>query len=243
MASSQNRGEENTHRDRSLAVFFKDPNSEIEEERWKLIKDRIISKGGVVVAEHLAQFLDPLQGKGIHEEAYMFPVLVKFQGRPVMDDQSGHVLYHFESLKGAIGGGRSLFFLSNGRRVPDGKCLEEKKWELTSIRDLCWILVHIVGFGLVGGWAYIAVESESPAGFVKFFTTVIPLLPIAAVLSLLVLEGGSFYFMVCLFYPIMKNFGVYRRNRARQHAALALQSPSEQLRIKLQRHALVWKEF
>ncbi|XP_004306146.1 PREDICTED: uncharacterized protein At5g03900, chloroplastic-like [Fragaria vesca subsp. vesca] len=216
---------------------LKDPNSEIEEERWKLIKDRIISKGGVVVAEHLAPFLDPLPKRVLHEEAYMFPVLIKFQGRPVMDDQSGHVLYHFESLNGASGEGRAFFTWSNGGRVPDGKFLEEKKWDWWNLQDFCLTLVQTVVLGLFARWVYNALHSESPSGFVKYFIADVPVIPILHFVLTFWVVVGIFQLLFCVFYPIMKNVGVNKRNGARQQAALKLQSPNEQLRTKLQHHA------
>jgi hypothetical protein len=76
-----------------------DPNQGIEEERWKLIGQYISSNGGVVAAEELAPYLDIDSIEKIKDdESYILPVLLRFDGQPVVDEE-GNILYRFHLFR------------------------------------------------------------------------------------------------------------------------------------------------
>ena len=73
------------------------PNSDLEERRWREIATMIRSNNGVVVAEQIAPYLDEtsrLEG----DEYFVIPVLSKFNGFPEVSD-AGTLAYKFPELQ------------------------------------------------------------------------------------------------------------------------------------------------
>lgn len=152
---------------RSFVFGDGDPNRDSNEERWKLIGQYITSKGGVVAAEELAPYLDPLRTSGqkdshpINDETYMLPVLTRYEGHPVIDEEDGNVLYRFISLQPTAKElGDPKFAKLNGGEVPKPKFFMQKKWQFskTSLGEkavvigfcgLCWKGLDILTKGLL----------------------------------------------------------------------------------------------
>jgi hypothetical protein len=92
--------------DAAFSVLFGDgdPNSDREQRRWSRIGCFLRHRDGAVIAEDLSPLLDlPLRpGDGEHAialaDAAMLPVLLRFDGRPEVNDQ-GDLAYHFPALQ------------------------------------------------------------------------------------------------------------------------------------------------
>ncbi|GAU13043.1 hypothetical protein TSUD_173430 [Trifolium subterraneum] len=167
-----------------------DPNQGIEEERWKLIGQYISSNGGVVAAEELAPYLDIESTEKIKDdESYMLPVLLRFDGQPVVDEE-GNILYRFPSLqKTASQKSRRKEYV--GKRWADWvggveKFFEEKRWQFskTSSSERA-LVVGLGGLNLFGVIVLGTMLKDVPVtvrtdGFIKFVTDIFPLLQDAA---------------------------------------------------------------
>jgi hypothetical protein len=92
--------------DAAFSVLFGDgdPNRDREPRRWSRIGCFLRHRDGAVIAEDLSPLLDlPLRpGDGEHAialaDAAMLPVLLRFDGRPEVNDQ-GDLAYHFPALQ------------------------------------------------------------------------------------------------------------------------------------------------
>ncbi|AKG20593.1 hypothetical protein [Calothrix sp. 336/3] len=75
------------------------PNSKLENRRWREIGKVIRQNRGAVVAEQIAPYLDNLGEKSQQEyEDYMLPVLTRFNGKPEVS-QEGQLVYYFPDLQ------------------------------------------------------------------------------------------------------------------------------------------------
>ncbi|CAL9026476.1 unnamed protein product [Prunus brigantina] len=212
-----------------------DPNQGIEEERWKLIGQYIASNGGVVAAEELAPYLDvETSGETLNDETYILPVLLRYEGQPVIDEE-GNILYQFPSLQRTASTPRSGRKEYVGRRWADfvggvDKFFKEKKWQFsnTSITERAMVagLGGLNLFGVIFLGAILKDTSIAPVGFIKFITGIFPLLQIYA---------GSFFAIPLFrwFIVLKTNADIEKRNQARQQCARALESPDLSLRRKL----------
>ncbi|KAK9925088.1 hypothetical protein M0R45_033429 [Rubus argutus] len=228
---------------RSFLFGDGDPNRDSNEERWKLIGQYITSKGGVVAAEELAPYLEPLQTSGqkdshpINDETFMLPVLTRYEGHPVIDEEDGNVLYRFISLQPTAKElGDPKFAKLNGGEVPKPKFFMEKKWQFskTSLGEkavvigfcgLCWKGLDILTKGLL-------LETPvAPGGYVKLFSAMLPLLQICVV-SFTAIPSLRFILFCIVF--LKRNADIEKRNLARQRSAQELELPGLALRRKLQ---------
>lgn len=75
------------------------PNADLEERRYKEIAAIISSNKGVIVAEQITPYLDNI-GSGFAQEYedYMLPVLIRFNGQPIVSPE-GHIVYVFPDLQ------------------------------------------------------------------------------------------------------------------------------------------------
>ncbi|XP_004305338.1 PREDICTED: uncharacterized protein At5g03900, chloroplastic-like [Fragaria vesca subsp. vesca] len=210
-----------------------DPNQGIEEERWKLIGQYITSNGGVVAAEELAPYLD-LEGGSMDDETYILPVLLRYEGQPVIDEE-GNILYQFPSLQRTASSQRSGRKEYVGRRWADfvggvDKFFTEKKWEFSNTSISERALVAGLGglnlFGVIILGAILKDSAVAPVGFIKFISSIFPLLQVYA---------GSFFAIPLLRWFIVSktNADIEKRNQARLKSARALESPDISLRRKL----------
>ncbi|XP_010683731.2 uncharacterized protein At5g03900, chloroplastic [Beta vulgaris subsp. vulgaris] len=210
-----------------------DPNQGIEEERWKLIGQYIVSNGGVITAEELAPYLD-VQTEEESDESYILPVLLRFDGQPEVDEE-GNILYRFPSLQrtaSSIRTGRKEYV---GKRWADWsgrveKFFEEKKWQFSKTNSAERALVIGLGglnlFGVIILATILKDMAVKPSGFLSLVSGLLPLLQVYA---------GSFFAipLVRWFFVLNKNSEIGKRNRVRKVRAQALESPDLSLRRKL----------
>jgi hypothetical protein len=75
------------------------PNTKLEERRWREIGSVIRNNRGAVVAEQISPYLDNIGEKYQQEyEDYMLPVLTRFNGQPAVSPQ-GEIVYYFPELQ------------------------------------------------------------------------------------------------------------------------------------------------
>ncbi|KAK9921263.1 hypothetical protein M0R45_029782 [Rubus argutus] len=212
-----------------------DPNQGIEEKRWKLIGQYIASNGGVVAAEELAPYLDiETSGETLTDEAYILPVLLRFEGQPLIDKE-GNILYQFPSLQSTAASER------NGRKEcvqriwPESvgkvdKIFKEEKWKFskTSIAKRAMV-VGLGGlnlFGVIILRGLLKDPTVAQVDFIKFITRIFPLLQVYA---------GSFFVIPLFrwFFLLKTNADIEKRNQARQQFARDLESHDLSLGRKL----------
>ncbi|OIT28606.1 PREDICTED: uncharacterized protein At5g03900, chloroplastic-like isoform X2 [Nicotiana attenuata] len=211
-----------------------DPNQGIDEERWKLIGQYILSNGGVVVAEELAPFLDLKNPNYMDDESYILPVLLQFDGQPEVDKE-GNILYRFPSLQRTAArqwSGRKEFV---GKIWPnwDGqveKYLKEIKWQFSkaSVSQAALVVglgvLNLLGVIILG--TMLRSMTVSPSSFISSVSKLFPLLQIYA---------GSFFTIPFVRWLLVRkrNSEIEKRNQAREQYAQALERPDFSLRRKL----------
>ncbi|KAJ8542339.1 hypothetical protein K7X08_017205 [Anisodus acutangulus] len=211
-----------------------DPNQGIEEERWKLIGQYILSNGGVVIAEELAPFLDVKTPNNMDDESYILPVLLQFDGQPEVDVE-GNILYRFPSLQRTAARQWRARKEYTGKRWPDRdgeveKYLKEIMWKFskTSVSQAALAIglgaVNLLGVIVLG--TMLKSMSVSPSSFISSVSKMFPLLQIFA---------GSFFSIPLIrwFLVRKRNSEIEKRNRAREQYARALEHPDLSLRLKL----------
>ncbi len=201
------------------------PNADLEERRWQLIAGTIRARGGAVIAEQIAPYLDALgTGDDLDREDCMLPVLVRFNGFPKVSPE-GEIIYHFPELQVTAAAERTRVlpppFLQASllafSAAPPGKI------------TLAVVLgaVNLVGIAMLGFLlqdAELAAQLGSAYGLVG---------------SLYWVFAG--YGIAFLGIPLIRYFWIQGRNRtvaaanqARQHRALLLEkSENATLRHKL----------
>ncbi|KAF5207468.1 Iron-sulfur cluster biosynthesis family protein [Thalictrum thalictroides] len=212
-----------------------DPNQGIEEERWKLIGQYITSNGGVVTAEELAPYLDvPPTDKNMDDESYILPVLLRFDGRPDVDEE-GNILYRFPSLQ------RTASSQRNGRKEYVGKrwaefvggvdkFFKEKQWQFSKTKNTETAMVIGLGglnlFGVIILGTMLKNTAVVPSGFISFVADIFPLLQIYA---------GSFFAIPLFRWFLVRktNSDIDKRNKAREQRARLLELPDQSLRRKI----------
>ncbi|PIA59086.1 hypothetical protein AQUCO_00400146v1 [Aquilegia coerulea] len=212
-----------------------DPNEGIEEERWKLIGQYITSNGGVVTAEELAPYLDvPPTDETMVDESYILPVLLRFDGRPDVDEE-GNILYRFPSLQRTAASQRSGRKEYVGKRWAEfvggvDKFFKEKQWQFSKTKNTETAMVIGLGglnlFGVIILGTMLKNTAVAPSGFISFVADIFPLLQIYA----------SSFFAIPLFrwFLVRKtNSDIDKRNKAREQRARLLEFPDQSLRRKL----------
>ncbi|NMF64208.1 hypothetical protein [Brasilonema octagenarum] len=75
------------------------PNTKLEERRWKEIATVIRHNRGAIAAEQIAPYLDDIgEGSAKEYEDYMLPVLTRFNGQPKVSPE-GEIVYDFPELQ------------------------------------------------------------------------------------------------------------------------------------------------
>ncbi|NEO46565.1 MAG: hypothetical protein F6K55_21535 [Moorea sp. SIO4A3] len=199
------------------------PNSDLEERRWKTIGAVIRNSGGAVAAQQIAPYLDDL-GESYQRESedYMLPVLIRFDGRPEVSP-SGDIVYHFPLLQTTAG---------QKYQQPVPAYLRAKLWQFSlassnqimlaiGLGSVNFVLALVLGSLLQGG--EIAAQL---GGFVVFVELIYPLL---------LVYGVGF-----LTIPLLRYFWVQRKkkqieaqNQARQENAIALNQADQVLQNKI----------
>ncbi|CAK8541247.1 unnamed protein product [Lathyrus sativus] len=211
-----------------------DPNQGIEEERWKLIGQYIASNGGVVAAEELAPYLDIDSTERIKDdESYILPVLLRFDGQPVVDEE-GNILYRFPSLQ-RTASQKSKRKEYVGKRWAGWvggveKFFKEKKWQFSKTSSSERAMVIGLGglnlFGVIVLGTMLKEVAVRPDSFIKFVADIFPILQVYA---------GSFFAipLVRWFFVRKRNSNIEKRNKARQQCAQVLELPDISLTQKI----------
>lgn len=137
-----------------FSVLFGDgnPNTDLEQRRWRYIANLIHHQQGVAIGEQILPYLDNV-GAGLDRRAflpenagnedYMLPVLTKFNGIPEVSP-TGQLVYHFPDLQTTLKDEPRL-----NDRIPQS--LRERKWKFTKAtpEQTGWA-IGLFAFNLVG---------------------------------------------------------------------------------------------
>eukprot|EP00210_Caulerpa_lentillifera_P001845 g1774.t1 len=208
-----------------------DPNKDLEDYRWNIIGRYIKSRGGVVVAEELAPYLDlppdALENEDsfVVDEGYMLPVLTRFEGEPIVSDD-GKLIYIFPKFQ-TTGIER---FIGGLNRTNVGY-LEEEKWKFSKATAgklflvLAFAIANVVGVGILSSRVpeFIASGAASP-----------PL--VYAGMTGLQLYAASFLVIPVIrwFMNLSKNKSIESRNELRKQSFDRLMRLPNEVRSKLE---------
>jgi len=199
------------------------PNTDLEERRWRDIASMIRSHNGVVIAEQIAPYLDEtsrLEG----DEYFVIPVLAKFNGFPEVSD-AGTLAYKFPELQKVA---------SERKAKTTSTYLQEKIWKFSQAPQ--GKIALSIGLGV----------------FYLVAALVLKNLLLNPKLALTIASGGFLglvnagmgfllgYAILFLSTPLVRYFvlqylngGINDRNQKRAARAEQLQKPSATLREKL----------
>jgi hypothetical protein len=199
------------------------PNTDLEERRWRDIASMIRSHNGVVIAEQIAPYLDEtsrLEG----DEYFVIPVLAKFNGFPEVSD-AGTLAYKFPELQKVA---------SERKAKTSNSFLQEKIWKFSQASQ--GKIALSIGLGVF----YLAAS------------IVLKYLLLSPKLETIIASGGFLglvdagmgfllgYAILFLSTPLVRYFvlqylngGISDRNQKRAANAEKLQKPSSTLLEKL----------
>lgn len=198
------------------------PNADLEEKRFSLIAAVIRNRGGAVVAEQIAPYLDNLgEGFAREYEDYMLPVLTRFNGVPVVSSE-GQIVYHFPDLQVTATQRRP-------RILPD--YLEELKYRFSAASSGQIILS--AGLGVVYFVLTLVLGNLLADGTVAASIGVVAF--VQGIYWLLL--GYSVAFLtvplVRYFWIQWRNSKISDRNQQRQARAILLTTPDPELQQKI----------
>lgn len=187
-----------------------DPNGNLEERKWAMIAEAIRENNGVVTADQLAPYT------GSNEDDAMLPVLVRFQGKPMVTN-TGNIVYEFSSLKATA---QSPW----PGELP--QYLSEFTWKFSNLRTDQLLPVYILAaLNFIGSW-FLFLQMDYISMLYKF----------APLIQALVIYGTLF-----LVVPAVRAFGISvanknieERNKARMQYWSKLSAPQAELEKKLQ---------
>lgn len=187
-----------------------DPNGNLEERKWAMIAEAIRENNGVVTADQLAPYT------GSNEDDAMLPVLVRFQGKPVVTD-AGNIVYEFSSLKATA---QSPW----PGELP--QYLSEFTWKFSNVRSDQLLPVYILAaLNFIGSW-FLFLQMDYISVLYKF----------APLIQALVVYGTLF-----LVVPAVRAFGISvanknieERNKERMQYWSKISAPQAELEKKLE---------
>jgi hypothetical protein len=197
------------------------PNSDLEERRWREIASMIRSHNGVVIAEQIAPYLDEtsrLEG----DEYFVIPVLSKFNGFPEVSE-AGTLAYKFPELQKVA---------SERKAKTTSSYLQEKLWKFSQAPQGKIALAIGLGIFYLVASLYLGSLLSNPrlatslVGFLGFIKAAYGFLLGYAILFLSTP-------LVRYFVLQYLNGGISDRNQKRATSAEKLQKPSNTLRQKL----------
>ena len=205
-----------------------DPNAEFDDLRWNTIGNYIRSHGGVVVAEELAPFLDLPEKTDeesfVVDEGFMLPVLTRFEGEPVVNEQ-GQLAYVFPKFQ------TTAMSWMPRKQPPTASHLAEQRWPFSKAKGTQLALVatfavaNVIGVSILDGIVYeqLAMGAISAPG--------LPYLMMA-----LQVYAWSFFAIPVFrwFINRWRNRTIDTRNQRRARSASSLTLPSASLRQKLE---------
>jgi hypothetical protein len=172
------------------------PNTKLEERRWREIASVIRNNRGAVVAEQISPYLDNIGEKYQQEyEDYMLPVLTRFNGQPAVSPQ-GQIVYYFPELQVSA---------AKKRRQSTSVYLEEFPWRFSAATSGQILLsaglggVNLVGALVLGNLLRGGIVAAKLGGLVAF---------VQGIYWLLLAYGIGF-----LGIPIVRYFWIQWRNK------------------------------
>lgn len=171
------------------------PNTKLEERRWREIASVIRNNRGAVVAEQISPYLDNIGEKYQQEyEDYMLPVLTRFNGQPAVSPQ-GEIVYYFPELQVS----------AKKRRQSTSVYLEEFLWRFSAATSGQILLsaglggVNLVGALVLGSLLRGGIVAAKLGGLVAF---------VQGIYWLLLAYGIGF-----LGIPLVRYFWIQWRNK------------------------------
>ncbi|MCS6812365.1 MAG: hypothetical protein NZ772_02150 [Cyanobacteria bacterium] len=194
------------------------PNVNLEERRWAAIAATIRNNGGAVTAEMIAPYLDDLGNQDDRqEEAYMLPVMVRFDGRPEVT-ADGDIIYVFPQMQAT----------ASSKPQPVAAYLKEDLWQFS--RASSGQLWMAGGFGV----------ALFVLSLVLFGLLQDPAVSLPAIVNMLPWAGLG-YSVLYLAIPAIRygwlqwrNSLIAERNRKRQNRAMVVNRPTNRLKRKLE---------
>lgn len=117
-----------------------DPNSSLEEQKWKIVAEVICANNFVVTAEQIAPYTD----KDPKDESGMFETLARFDGVPVVTEK-GTIIYDFDSLRRRM--------LPEAIKTSGPRYLHEEEWHFSEYPAPALITVFIFAtLNFLGSW-------------------------------------------------------------------------------------------
>ncbi|WP_017295767.1 hypothetical protein [Geminocystis herdmanii] len=196
------------------------PNSNLEDKRWRSITTVIENNNGAIIAEQLAPYLDNINNYSEGDEGYILPVLTRFNGYPEVSEE-GEIIYYFPELQVKA---------QEREKVSVSPYLKENLWTFslaTSSQKMLAVglgAVNIV-LALVLGSLLTSDIAEEIGGFILFIEFLYPLLLTYAVSYL----GIP---LIRYFWLQNRNNKVKERNYYREEKANLLES-SKELELKI----------
>jgi hypothetical protein len=199
------------------------PNTKLEERRWREIGSVIRNNRGAVVAEQISPYLDNIGEKYQQEyEDYMLPVLTRFNGQPAVSPQ-GEIVYYFPELQ-----------VSAAKKRPQSESvyLEEFPWRFSAATSGQILLsaglggVNLVGALVLGSLLRGGIVAAKLGGFVAF---------VQGIYWLLLAYGIGFLGIPIAryFWIQWRNKKIVARNRDRLERARLLASADTSLQNKI----------
>jgi len=199
------------------------PNANLEQRRWQEIGMAIRNKGGSVVAEQIAPYLDDIGGGYSREyEDYMLPVLTRFNGYPEVSPD-GQIVYRFPDLQVTA---------AQQHQQPIPAYLQELSWRFSSASSGQNILsiglgaINLIGGLVLGNLLASGTVAAQLGGLVAFVQSIYWLL----------LGYGIAFLTVPLiryFWIQWRNSKIDFRNQQRQARTMQLNQPSAELQKKI----------
>jgi flagellar basal body-associated protein FliL len=196
------------------------PNSNLEDKRWRSIATVIENNNGAIIAEQLAPYLDNINNYNEGDEGYILPVLTRFNGYPEVSEK-GEIIYYFPELQVKA---------QERKKVSVLPYLKENLWTFSLASSSQKMLA--VGLGavnivlaLVLGSLLTSDIAEEIGGFISLIQFLYPLLLTYAI-SYLTIP------LIRYFWLQNRNNKVKERNYYREEKANLLQC-SKELELKI----------
>ncbi|CAA9589177.1 FIG00556587: hypothetical protein [uncultured Synechococcales cyanobacterium] len=197
------------------------PNADLEARRWQTIGSVIRNNGGAIAAEQVAPYLN-ISAQNQADEAYILPVLSRFNGQPEVSPQ-GEIVYRFPELQSTASRWQPRAVAAYLRELP------WKFSQATSGQKLMAIglgSVNLIGALVLGSLLRNSVAIAQAGAFITF---------IQSIFVLLLAYGIAFLTIPLLryFWIQWRNRKVADRNQKRQEWAIQLNQADPNLQQKL----------
>jgi len=197
------------------------PNADLEARRWQTIGSVIRNNGGAIAAEQVAPYLD-ISAQNQADEAYILPVLSRFNGQPEVSPQ-GEIVYRFPELQSTASRWQPRAVAAYLRELP------WKFSQATSGQKLMAIglgSVNLIGALVLGSLLRNSAAIAQAGAFITF---------IQSIFVLLLAYGVAFLTIPLLryFWIQWRNRKVADRNQKRQEWAIQLNQADPNLQQKL----------